>query len=166
MNMEQYKYMSINSVGRLIEFLHTKINKQDTYCHVAMCTDRNFNIFDKTTSFGINSSRKRFKNDNITTHAEIQAMNNLKYKLSRHRIRKIKVNLIVLRFLKNGCLSCSAPCYHCTTEISKNKCIEINNLYYSTDNGIAKMKFDDWMKNESKCISKGWKHAITNRCKK
>jgi len=148
----------------IINFLKTKICRESSYCHIAYFTNKN--MINKNSSIGVNSTKKRYKNENITTHAEIQALNNLRYKLTKYRIRKIKVDLFVVRFLKNGELSLSAPCLHCSIELSKNKYVEINNLYYSTQNGLIKIKFNDWMKTEDKCTSKGWKYHLCSRNKK
>jgi len=142
----------------IINLLREKQNTDNTFNHVAMCLYKN--IDNKITSVGINSSNKRYNNEKISTHAEMSAINNLRYKLSKHRIKKIKIDLIVVRFHKNMELCNSAPCKHCSLELCKNKYVEINNLYYSIDNGIIKIKFDDWMKNENKIISKGLRYKL------
>ena len=143
----------------IISLLREKQNKDNDFNHVAMCFYKT--IDNKLTTVGINTTNKRYNNDKITTHAEMSAICNLRYKLSKHRIKKIKIDLIVVRFHKNDELCCSKPCYHCSIELSKNKYIEINNLFYSYDTGkIIKIKFNDWMKNEEKCVSKGWLYKL------
>jgi len=91
----------------------------------------------------------------------MEALNKTKELL---RIRKIKsktnnkMNLLVLRINKSGQLCESAPCYHCTKLLSENNCIQIDKLYYSrSDETITCIKFDDWIKNGTSHISKGWK---------
>jgi tRNA(Arg) A34 adenosine deaminase TadA len=143
----------MNCIIGNLDFYKSKICRDSPYCHIAVFTDGS-NI-----TYGVNSTKKRFKNKNITTHAEIQALNNLRYILTKNKIRKTKVDLYVFRFLKNGDLSLSAPCHHCSVELSKNKYIEINNLYYSVDNGLIKIKFNDWLNFGQKIQSKGWKYC-------
>ena len=74
------------------------------------------------------------------------------------KIKKNKMDLIVIRINKSGKLCESAPCYHCTRELSINNIIDINKLYYSRADGtITCVKFSDWLENGTSHISKGWK---------
>ena len=144
----------------IINLMRKKQNKDNDFNHVSMCLYKD--IDNKLTSTGINSSNKRYNNKKITTHAEMSAIGNLRYKLSKHRIKKIKIDLFVVRFYKNNELCSSSPCHHCSIELYKNKYIEINNLYYSIEGGIVKIKFSEWMKNNDKVISKGWQYKLCN----
>jgi len=146
----------------VLTHLRLKSNKENKYAHVA-CFTTNYKHFDidNICSIGTNSNKSRFNNKYITTHAEIQAYENLKYKMSRYegKLNKNKrktMDLISIRFLKTGELSDSAPCLHCSIELNKNKIVKINNLIYSTSSGtIVKIKFDDYINSCHKCISKG-----------
>jgi hypothetical protein len=69
------------------------------------------------------------------------------------------MDLIVVRIKKNGKLAESAPCYHCTRQLSYNKIIFIDNLYYSRDDEtITCIKFKDWLCQGTSHISRCWKH--------
>jgi hypothetical protein len=106
---------------------------------------------------GENSLRTRFGNTKITTHAEIDALRKLEFLIKSKKTKK-KKDLIVLRINKTGKLCESAPCYHCTKELSLNCNIEVNNLYFSrTDGSISCIKFSDWVLKDNQKISKGWK---------
>ena len=83
------------------------------------------------------------------------------------KIKKNKVDLIVLRINKSGELCESAPCYHCTRELANNNIIKINKLYYSrNDKSIISIKFDDWLIYGPSHISKGWKWVQRTNSKK
>ena len=88
----------------------------------------------------------------------MDAMKNLDNFIRCKKIKREKMNLIVLRINKSGNLCESAPCYHCTLELSKNKNISIDKLYYSrTDGSITCIKFKEWLDNDNFHVSKGWK---------
>lgn len=107
---------------------------------------------------GENSNKPLYSNSKIQTHAEMDALNKVKYLLKCKKIKKTKMNLIVLRVNKSGGLCESAPCYHCTRELFKNKYIKIDKLYYSNSNGnITCIKFNKWVNNGTEHISKGWR---------
>ena len=102
--------------------------------------------------YGFNSSKRRYCNSHMTTHAEIQALNNLRYHLAKHRIRQVKADLHIFRKTRDGNLSSSAPCYHCTLELAMSKCVEIRNLYYYTNDGTRiKEPFKNWLENIGEC---------------
>ena len=107
---------------------------------------------------GENSERSLYGNSQIKTHAEMDAMKNLDNFIRCKKIKKEKMNLIVLRINKSGSLCESAPCYHCTQELAKNKNISIDKLYYSRPDGsITCIKFKEWVNNGNFHASKGWK---------
>lgn len=107
---------------------------------------------------GENSERALYGNSLIKTHAEMDAMINLDNFIRCKKIKKEKMNLIVLRVNKGGNICESAPCYHCSLELGKNKNICIDKLYYSRNDGtITCIKFKEWIKNNNFHVSKGWK---------
>lgn len=115
---------------------------------------------------GENSNKSCFGNRNIKTHAEIDALKKME---SLIRCKKIKNNkkmdLIVIRVRKNGDLAESAPCKHCTIQLTLNKMISINNLYYSRNDGsITCIKFNEWSKNNPKHVSKGHRVLYLHQC--
>jgi hypothetical protein len=143
-----------------------EIKYNNEYSHVALFSSEKIkkekisnNVNGKFT-IGINSTRIRYNNEDIRTHAEIDAMAKLKSKMIRHHIKKqIIVDLYVIRHTKTGLLTESAPCLHCTIELSKNKWLKINKLFYSRNNGtIDCIKFTEWVKKKDHHISKGWKN--------
>jgi hypothetical protein len=105
-----------------------------------------------------------FGNNIIKTHAEMDAIQKIKYYFKCKIIKNNRMDLIILRVNKYGQLCNSAPCYHCTRflETTKTKkLITINRIYYSKNNGkIYNIKFNDWvlLQNSNKHISKCWKH--------
>jgi cytidine deaminase len=112
---------------------------------------------------GENSERITYGNTLINRHAEIDALQRMVELLRCKKIKKNKMNLIVLRVNKSGNLCESAPCYHCTMFLKKNNDINIDKLYFSRGDGsITCMKFDDWYNHGDLHVSKGWKYL----CKK
>lgn len=116
---------------------------------------------------GENSDKPLHSNSKIKTHAEMDALNRAKGLLKCKKIKKNKMNLIVLRINKSGELCESAPCFHCTKELSENESIRVDKLYYSRAGGsITCVKFDEWVCNGTSHISKGWKWLQRkNECK-
>ena len=106
-------------------------------------------------AIGENSERPRFGN-NISTHAEINALYKY-YDLIRTKKCKIEaMNLIVIRVNKTGSLCESAPCYHCTKELLKSM-IPINYVCFSRADGtISCFKFLEWIQKTDHHVSKGW----------
>ena len=114
---------------------------------------------------GENSNRSLYSNDKIRTHAEMDALNKVKNLLKCKKIKKNKMNLMVLRINKIGDLCDSAPCFHCTKELSNNDYVKIDKLYYSKYDGtITCVKFNDWVCNGTSHVSKGWKFLNKNSC--
>jgi hypothetical protein len=133
----------INNISRLSEANHL--------CHIATFVDKKRK--NNHLTIGINTNRKRFNNNKIAVHAEIDALQKLEKTNKKH-----KMDLIVLRVNKNGKLCESAPCRHCTIELSKNTLVNINKLYFSrSDGSITCIKFSEWLKKEDHHVSKGWK---------
>jgi len=133
----------INSISRLSEANHL--------CHIATFVNKKRK--NNHLTIGINTNRKRFNNNKIAVHAEIDALQKLEKTNKKH-----KMDLIVLRVNKNGKLCESAPCRHCTIELSKNTLVNINKLYFSrSDGSITCIKFSEWLKKEDHHVSKGWK---------
>lgn len=110
---------------------------------------------------GLNSNRKHHGNNNIGTHAEIDALLKIQTLIRCKKIKKPKkgLDLIVIRINKSKQLCQCEPCYHCTKELNLNKLFKINNLYYSNNNNeIICIKFDNWVKSNVCKISSGYKH--------
>ena len=142
-----------------------EVKYNNEYSHVALFSSEKIkkekisNKFNYNFTIGINSPRIRYNNGDIKTHAEIDAMEKLKSKMIRSRVKKqIIVDLYVIRHTKTGLLTSSAPCLHCTMELSKNKWLKINKLFYSKNNGTVEcIKFTEWIKKNDHHITKGWK---------
>ena len=107
---------------------------------------------------GENSDKPLYSNNKIKTHAEMDALNKVKSLLKCQKLKKNKMNLVVIRVNKIGELCESAPCYHCTRELANNNCVSIDKLFYSRANGtITCIKFNDYVCSGIQHVSKGWK---------
>lgn len=114
---------------------------------------------------GENSDKPLYSNKKIKTHAEMDALNKVKGLLKCQKIKKNKMNLVVIRVSKLGDLCESAPCFHCTQELANNEHIQINKLYFSrADGSITCVKFNDWISCGTSHVSKGWKWLAKNSC--
>lgn len=114
---------------------------------------------------GENSHKPLYSNNKIKTHAEMDALNKVKGLIKCKKIKNNKMNLVVIRVNKIGNLCESAPCFHCTKELSKNNYVQIDKLYYSrSDGSITCIKFNDWVNYGTSHISKGWKWLSINKC--
>lgn len=112
-------------------------------------------------AIGQNSDRSPCSNSKIKTHAEIDALRKINNLIRNKKIKqRNKVDLLVLRVNKLGNLCQSAPCLHCSKELT-NSYITIDKLYFSTTEGTIKyMKFDDWISNpDLHMTSSGWRHC-------
>ncbi len=94
----------------------------------------------------------------------MDALNKVKGLLKCQKIKKTRMNLVVLRINKSGELCESAPCFHCTKELmNNNEYVQIDKLYYSKSNGnIRCVKFNDWFCYGTSHVSKGWKWLRKN----
>lgn len=95
----------------------------------------------------------------------MDALNKAKNLLKCQKIKKNKMNLVVLRVNKRGELCESAPCFHCTKELNNNNIVQIDKLFYSRADGtITCVKFNDWVTNGTSHVSKGWKWLAKSNC--
>lgn len=114
---------------------------------------------------GENSDKPLYSNKKIKTHAEMDALNKVKGLIKCQKIKKNKMNLVVIRVSKLGNLCESAPCFHCTQELTNNNHIQINKLYFSrADGSITCVKFNNWVNCGTSHVSKGWKRLARNYC--
>lgn len=112
---------------------------------------------------GENSDKPLYSNSKIKTHAEMDVLNKAKKLLRCKKIKKNKMDLVVLRINKSGQLCESAPCFHCTKELASNNIVQIDKLYFSRSDGtITCIKFCEWIKNGTSHVSKGWKWLQRN----
>lgn len=100
--------------------------------------------------FGQNSLTKQYNTP--TLHAEIDAYQ----KLPRYYM-SLDLDMIVIRFSKEGKLCHSRPCYHCLKTLTESG-ISIKNVYYSKDDEMHKEKFCDMLNSEMTCITSGMRH--------
>lgn len=156
-------------------FINMLINRRNRYCdHSPMCHIATFvpdlGIENKFTNWafgkfaiGENSERVRYGNKRLSTHAEMDALHKLDNLIRVRRCKKQKMDLVVIRVNRSGNLCESAPCYHCTKELSNSTVVTIKKIYFSRSDGtITCVKFLEWLKNESFHISKGWKWMSHN----
>ena len=109
----------------------------------------------KNLASGKSSTRKQYNTP--TTHAEVDALNNLR----RHQKCK-PVNLIVVRFNSRGDLCSSRPCYHCLRTLM-NSGLRIRFVYYSCDGEMMKEKFDEMIGSDKTTISSGMRRILAER---
>lgn len=161
----------ITELNKYTPFINYMIEKRKKSCmfgastHIAALIPTSYTCSIQLNSFGFgriiygeNSEKPLHSNNIIGTHAEMDALKRVFPLLRNGKIKKNKMNLIVLRINKLGELRESAPCFHCTKELAKKENIIINKLYFSrTDGTIICFKFDDWVKLGTSHISKGWR---------
>lgn len=72
-----------------------------------------------------------------TVHAEHDAIINLPAR--PRNLRHKKVDILIIRTSKTGCLGMSKPCAHCIdimSEMAPKKGYKINRVYYTTEEGV------------------------------
>jgi len=106
------------------------------------------------TIIGKNSFKSNFNNTHIKTHAEIDALKKIKKLYCSKKMKNKKVDLVSI-CIKNQKMHNAFPCKHCILQLS-NSNININNVYYSTSDGIIKcVKFS---KLDNSYTSSGWRN--------
>jgi hypothetical protein len=169
-NYEYYSGGIISDFNKDSPFISMMINKRigtckiGPSCHIAAFVP-DLGMKNKFTNWamgklaiGENSERMRFGNNNLSTHAEMDALKKLDGLFRVKKCKKEKMDLVVIRVNKSGDLCESAPCYHCTKELQNTKVVSINKLYFSRwDGTITCVKFSEWVKNDKHHISKGWR---------
>jgi tRNA(Arg) A34 adenosine deaminase TadA len=100
----------------------------------------------KYVAYGINQCIPQYNMPSL--HAEIAALKNI----NKKNLPKC-VNLVVVRFTKEGNLVSSRPCYNCIRTLSR--CINIKYVFYSCDGEIIKEKFNEMLENELTTVSSG-----------
>lgn len=145
---KRIKFCQLGASSHIAAFIPVSINLEMLFYQ-----SRNFNAI-----IGENSNNPLYSNSKIRTHAEMEALEKAKGLLRCKKVKKNKMNLVVLRINKIGELCESAPCFHCTKKLGENDYVQIYKLYYSRYDGtITCVKFNKWVC-DGKChISKGWK---------
>lgn len=109
-------------------------------------------------SLGINSTKPT--STSATTHAEMDAMQ----KYNRIRNKPTKVDVIVLRYTKDGFLSESRPCRNCLIRLSKSSekfGYTIVNCYYSTrERTVTREKFSEMLFSDKTQVSTGFRKPL------
>jgi hypothetical protein len=100
------------------------------YFHVSCTFQGNCNVL----SYGMN---KYTDSDGTmpSVHAEIDAILRLPFLKKKKKL--IKINLLVIRFLKSGQLASSKPCFNCIQNmiyIPQKRGYKIEDIYYSENN--------------------------------
>ena len=91
-----------------------------------------------------------------TLHAEMDA-----YQKLQPYYKSIDLDMIVVRFTRDGQLRQSRPCYHCIKMLS-NSGLSIKNVYYSRDGDMHKEKFCDMMHSPLTQVSSGMRNKAAN----
>ena len=152
-------------MNNIIDHMHSYYpSDHDNSIHISCIIDnwkstKNATCNFKHMTFGINSDRSRFNNEQYQTHAEIDVMRKFISKMFKKRIKYKEVDMIVIKISKTGVITNSQPCYHCALEIANQKKIKIKNIYFSNnDHLVEKHNFNKWFNNTKHHISKGWRY--------
>jgi hypothetical protein len=103
-----------------------------------------------------------------SVHAEADAINKLQYiksKKSKKPKKTISVDMLVIKVLRNGKLSNSAPCVKCLKSIANaiTKGYKINKVYYSNETGNIECKLlSDLINSEKLHISSYYRNSNFN----
>lgn len=113
----------------------------------------------KHLSYGINTYN--IKHNNGSTHAEVNAINNLpSYPNNRKHLKKI--NIFVIRTSNTGKIGMSKPCIKCIQDmniIPQKKGYIIKNVYYSETSGeIITTSLNKLISDENFHVSKYYKN--------
>jgi hypothetical protein len=168
--LDEIDFGDISSITKNDPFIQYLVERRNSYrnpntsAHIAAFVPKSYNtrscfkdLIGKSR-IGENSDKPLYSNNKIKTHAEMDALCKVRRSLNDQKMKKNKMNLIVLRVNKKGELCESAPCYHCTIQLEKNNFVQIDKLYYSRSNGsITCIKFSDWVNEGTSHVSKGWK---------
>ena len=110
---------------------------------------------------GINSARYVYSCVPISTHAEIDALQKLKSEYIRGKIKRMTMDLLVVRLSKTGMMSMSAPCQHCLKQLANAKYVNIKNVYYSKNKDeIVCERFDTLINSAEQFISSGYRFRM------
>lgn len=103
--------------------------------------------------------------ENLSTHAEISALNNLKTK--NINLRRQEFELLVIRLSPTGHLGESRPCFHCLSKLEQARSgVKIKNIYYSTSKGIIiKEKFSQMKESKKTTYSSGYRRSMSKHKK-
>ena len=121
------------SIESILKRLKKESEKSENEQYKMACA-----IFDRKSiiSIGVNKSlswkknlSSKFKKWNTSIHAEVDTIH--KAVLKKKNLKGM--NLIVVRFLKDGTLAMAKPCEYCLAYINY---VGINELYYSDVSGI------------------------------
>jgi len=118
----------------LDEFKNNNIKIRNCICgnyfHVSCAFQGNYNVL----SYGMNKYTDS-EGTLPSIHAEIDAI--LRLPFVKNKKKLIKINLLVIRFLKSGQLASSKPCFNCIQNmvyIPKKRGYKIEDIYYSENN--------------------------------
>lgn len=119
-----------------------------------------YDINDTTIIIGENTDRRAYCSIPIGTHAEIDALQKMKY-IIKKRKRIETLSMMVIRFTKAGQMRYARPCYHCIKQLMQAKFLRIKDIYYSDVNGaISCEKICDMLDSPRTVISSGYKFRM------
>lgn len=105
---------------------------------------------------GYNSFRELYNGCSYGRHAETDAMTKLETnpfgKLRRGVLKPI--DLVVIQVNRHGSLANSKPCAKCISHLSKLKYHKIKHVYYSTSDGIIRVKFTTLLNETDKYLTR------------
>lgn len=142
----------------IILHIHNLI-KYNKHCGYRMyaCFFRMDSIGKIDITIGESSNRPMHPSVPISTHAEIDALQKLKFEYIKKQ-KRLYMNLLIVRISKSGLFGMSAPCYHCLCRLKEAKFVNIKDVYYCGENReIIRQKFSDMIPDKHGYVSSGYR---------
>lgn len=96
----------------------------------------------------------------ISTHAEIDALAEVR-RIYGGTKRIQRLNLLIVRFTRNGTIGCAKPCFHCMKQLREATYVNIQKVYYSDKSGnIICEKFSALAESNDHYISSGYRYRM------
>ena len=125
---------------------------------VVLCPMDGPKVAGKKVAIGKNNLTPQYSTP--TMHAEMDA-----YLKLQNYYKSFDLDMVVVRFTKEGKLCQSRPCYHCIKTLLESG-LSIKNVYYSRDDEMHKEKFCDMLNSQLTKISSGMRQKTRNKSRK
>lgn len=111
-----------------VQEMHLRNGDNSTHHYAIIIKSQKNQTWNEKIAVSTNANVKRGIMPSI--HAEADVIR----KVGKKRNMPKSVDIVVIRFSKNGIIGESRPCYHCILAMSKSR-LNIKYIYYSTCNG-------------------------------
>ena len=106
---------------------------------------------------GYNNTKNINSQIPIQTHAELDAMNKLTFKITK----KMKFDCLVVRYTQNKFCCNSRPCYYCAKKLSEYCNCKIKNIFFYEDNQLKKTTLKELVnENTLNNLSSGFRYRM------